>query len=180
MRSLIPLEQVSLPDSDRGVPAADCSCSGGGTMNRTLRTGEVAERAGVNAQTLRYYERRGLIATPQRSPGGHRAYPAETVPLIGVIKGAQRLGFTLDEIADLLATGQRTHPTPDLQQRARAKLSEIDQKLRDLTLIRNTLNEVITAHCDSLIACSCPDCPLPFAGLAQLPELAVRAEGDTT
>src|SRR2546429_200278 len=59
-----------------------------------LRTGEVAERAGVNVQTLRYYERRGLIAEPARSIGGHRTYPPDTVALIGVIKAAQRLGFT--------------------------------------------------------------------------------------
>ncbi|WP_088312792.1 MerR family transcriptional regulator [Kineosporia sp. R_H_3] len=136
-------------------------------MNRGLRTSEVAERAGVNVQTLRYYERRELITTPQRSPGGHRTYPAETVTLIGVIKAAQRLGFTLDEIADLLATGRRAHPTPDLQDRARAKLDEIDHKLRDLTLIRDTLNQVIAADCDSLTACSCHDCPLPFASLAE-------------
>jgi DNA-binding transcriptional MerR regulator len=84
-----------------------------------------------------------------------------------VIKAAQRLGFTLAEIADLLATGQRAHPTPDLQDRARAKLDEIDHKLSDLTLIRETLNQVIAADCDSLTACSCTDCPLPFAELAE-------------
>jgi DNA-binding transcriptional MerR regulator len=71
--------------------------------NRRLRTGEVAQRAGVNVQTLRYYERRGLIAAPARSPGGHRTYPSDTVTLVTVIKVAQRLGFTLDEVADLLA-----------------------------------------------------------------------------
>lgn len=132
-----------------------------------LRTGEVAEQAGVNVQTLRYYERRGLITSPQRTPGGHRAYPPDTVTLIGVIKAAQRLGFTLEEVADLLATGRRTHPATDLQDRARAKLGEIDQKLRDLTLIRDTLHQVIAADCDSLTACSCNDCPLPFAALAE-------------
>lgn len=68
---------------------------------RRLRTGEVAEQAGVNIQTLRYYERRGLIAEPARGPGGHRAYPSDTVTLIGVIRAAQRLGFTLDEVTEL-------------------------------------------------------------------------------
>ena len=62
--------------------------------NRRLRTGEVAQRAGVNVQALGYYERRGLIAAPARSPGGHRTYPSDTVT---VIKAAQRLGFTLDD-----------------------------------------------------------------------------------
>ncbi|NUW38543.1 MerR family transcriptional regulator [Nonomuraea rhodomycinica] len=66
-----------------------------------LRSGQAARQAGVNPQTLRHYERRGLIAEPARSPGGHRAYPPQTVTLLTVIKAAQRLGFTLDEVADL-------------------------------------------------------------------------------
>ena len=143
--------------------------------NRRLRTGEVAQRAGVNVQTLRYYERRGLIAAPARSPGGHRTYRSDTVTLVTVIKAAQRLGFTLDEVADLLDTGRKAHPPPDLQQRARTKRAEIEQKIHDLALIRDTLDQVITARCDSLTSCTCPDCPLPFADLADLADLA---EGD--
>ncbi|WP_327045713.1 MerR family transcriptional regulator [Microbispora sp. NBC_01189] len=90
-----------------------------------LRTGQVAEQAGVNVQTLRYYERRGLIAEPARSPGGHRSYPPETIALLTVIKAAQRLGFTLEEVAELLDTGRRGHPTPDLRARAQAKIVEV-------------------------------------------------------
>lgn len=59
-----------------------------------LRTGELAEAAGVNTQTLRYYERRGLLAEPRRSLGGHRLYPEQAVTVLRVIKAAQRLGFT--------------------------------------------------------------------------------------
>ncbi|MGW5263821.1 MerR family transcriptional regulator [Microbispora sp. NPDC004025] len=131
-----------------------------------LRSGQVAEQAGVNVQTLRYYERRGLIAEPARSPGGHRAYPPETVTLLTVIKAAQRLGFTLEEVAELLDTGRRGHPTPDLRARAQAKIAEVDAKIADLTTIRHALTQVVTAGCDSLTHCTCPDCPLPFAGLA--------------
>lgn len=138
--------------------------------NRRLRTGEVAERAGVNVQTLRYYERRGLITEPDRSPGGHRSYPADTVALLGIIKAAQRLGFTLDEVADLLDTGRSRHPTPDLQERARAKLVEVERRIHDLITIREALNGVISARCDSLTRCTCADCPLPFADLADNPE----------
>jgi DNA-binding transcriptional MerR regulator len=133
---------------------------------RRLRTGEVAERAGVNVQTLRYYERRGLIAEPERSPGGHRTYPPDTVTLLVVIKAAQRLGFTLDEVAELLDTGRRGHPTPDLRERAVAKLAEIERKIADLHTIRTALTQVIDARCDSLTRCTCADCPLPFAELA--------------
>ncbi|MEU6731347.1 MerR family transcriptional regulator [Nonomuraea wenchangensis] len=132
-----------------------------------LRSGQVAERAGVNPQTLRYYERRGLIAEPARSPGGHRAYPPDTVTLLTVIKAAQRLGFTLDEVAELLDTGRRGHPTPDLRSRAQAKIAEVDAKIADLTTIRTALGQVVSAGCDSLTHCTCPDCPLPFADLAR-------------
>lgn len=131
-----------------------------------LRSGQVAEQAGVNLQTLRYYERRGLIAEPRRSPGGHRAYPPETVALLTVIKTAQRLGFTLEEVAELIDTGRRGHPTPDLRARAQAKIAEVDTRIADLTTIRAALTQVVTASCDSLTHCTCPDCPMPFADLA--------------
>jgi len=127
-----------------------------------LRTGEVAERAGVNIQTLRYYERRGLLAEPVRSNGGHRLYPPDTVGLLQVIKAAQRLGFTLDEVADLIDAGRRRHPAPDLRQRALDKITEIDRRIADLSAIRATLADVADARCDSLTDCTCPDCPIPF------------------
>ncbi|GAA0904213.1 Hg(II)-responsive transcriptional regulator [Virgisporangium ochraceum] len=127
-----------------------------------LRTGEVAERAGVNIQTLRYYERRGLLAAPVRSIGGHRLYPPDTVALLNVIKAAQRLGFTLDEVADLLDAGRRRHPTRDLRERATRKIDEIDRKIADLTAIRAALTEVAEARCESLAHCTCVDCPVPF------------------
>ncbi|MBQ1026816.1 MerR family transcriptional regulator [Micromonospora sp. C95] len=135
-----------------------------------LRSGQLANAAGINLQTLRYYERRGLLASPQRSPGGHRLYPSDTVTLLRVIKTAQRLGFTLNEVADLLAAGRHQHsgqPDGGLQARAREKLVEVEQKLSDLTVIRDTLRAAISAGCDDLVACagsSC--CPLPFAELA--------------
>ena len=136
-----------------------------------LRTGEVAEQAGVNIQTLRYYERRGLLAEPHRSNGGHRLYPPDTVALLNVIKAAQRLGFTLDEVADLLAAGRGRHPTPDLRERALGKIAEIDQRIADLTAIRTTLAEVVDARCDSLTNCTCADCPIPYLtiGAAERP-----------
>lgn len=130
-------------------------------MSPGLRTGEVAERAGVNIQTLRYYERRGLLAEPARSLGGHRLYPPGTVTLLTVIKAAQRLGFTLDEVADLLATGRGRHPAPGLRQRALDKITEIDARIADLTTVRATLTRVADADCDSLTDCTCADCPIP-------------------
>lgn len=133
-----------------------------------LRTGEVAERAGVNVQTLRYYERRGLLTEPVRTNGGHRVYPPDTVALLNVIKAAQRLGFTLDEVADLLDTGRRRHPAPDLRQRAVDKITEIDQRIADLSTIRATLTQLVEARCDSLTNCTCADCPIPFLTIGRL------------
>lgn len=136
-----------------------------------LRSGELAAAAGVNVQTLRYYERRGLLAEPTRSLGGHRFYPPEAVTLLGVIKAAQRLGFTLDEVAELLDTGRRRHVSGALQQRAVAKVAEIDRKITHLNAIRDALGEVIAAQCDSLTDCSCAGCPLPFVELTDLSSL---------
>ncbi|MER7274068.1 MerR family transcriptional regulator [Dactylosporangium sp. NPDC000244] len=135
-----------------------------------LRSGEVAGQAGVNIQTLRYYERRGLLAPPDRSLGGHRLYPPGTVALLQVIKAAQRLGFTLDEVAELLDTGRR-HPTPDLRQRAIDKIAEVDAKIADLTAIRTALTEVVDARCDSLTNCTCADCPMPMLTIGTRPDL---------
>lgn len=135
-------------------------------MTDLLRSGTVAERVGVNLQTLRYYERRGLLDKPIRSSGGHRLYDEGAVATLRVIKSAQRLGFTLDEVAELLDTGRHGHPTPDLQSRAVAKIAEIDQKLADLTTIRAGLEQIVSARCDNLTGCTCTDCPIPYADLA--------------
>ncbi|MCP2341567.1 MerR family transcriptional regulator [Actinomadura rupiterrae] len=134
-----------------------------------LRSGQVAAAAGVNLQTLRYYERRGLLAEPPRSPGGHRLYPPEAVTVLRMIKTAQRLGFTLEEVADLLDAGSHRHRRPDagLRERARTKLAEVEQRMTDLETIRGTLRQAIDAGCDDLLACADqPCCPLPFAELA--------------
>jgi MerR family mercuric resistance operon transcriptional regulator len=140
-----------------------------------LRSGEVAAAAGVNLQTLRYYERRGLLAAPDRTPGGHRLYPAEAVTVLKVIKAAQRLGFTLDEVAGLLDAGRHRHhrrgPTGSadagLQARARAKLVQVEARIADLTVIAGTLRAAVGAGCDDLIACADePCCPIPFATIA--------------
>ncbi|MQY26077.1 MerR family transcriptional regulator [Nocardia aurantia] len=132
----------------------------------SLRSGELAAAAGVNPQTLRYYERLGLLAEPDRSLGGHRLYPEQAVTVLRVIKAAQRLGFTLDEVAGLLAGtryGHRRRPDTGLRVRAGAKLAEVDAKLAELTAVRDTLRAALAAGCDDLIECSeNPCCPVPF------------------
>jgi MerR family mercuric resistance operon transcriptional regulator len=127
-----------------------------------LRTGELAERAGVNVQTLRYYERRGLLTAPARRPSGQRRYPEATLDRLRTIKAVQRLGFTLTEIEELLALSEHRHGTGELHRRAQAKLAEIDAKIDHLTQVRQALLAVLDADCDSLTNCSCGlGTPLP-------------------
>jgi MerR family transcriptional regulator, mercuric resistance operon regulatory protein len=129
-----------------------------------LRSSQVAAAAGVNPQTLRYYERRGLLAEPDRSLGGHRRYPEETVTQLKMIKAGQRLGFTHDEIAELLEAGRHRRRNPVLRARARGKLAEVQAKIADLQTIAGTLGAALDAGCDDLVACARePDCPIPFA-----------------
>ena len=100
------------------------------TATGALRRGELADAAGVNLQTLRYYERRGLLAEPQRSPGGHRLYPPDSLTVLRVIKTAQRLGFTFDEVAELVEVGRHRYGRAEagLQARAAAKLAEVETR----------------------------------------------------
>jgi MerR family transcriptional regulator, mercuric resistance operon regulatory protein len=139
------------------------------TESTGLRSGDVARAAGVNQQTLRYYERRGLLAEPLRTPGGHRVYPAGTVTLLRAIKAAQRLGFTLDEVADLLDVGarRRARGRAGLLGQAKTKLAEVESRIEDLQVIRTALQDAIDAGCDDLVECADSNsCPLPFVELA--------------
>jgi DNA-binding transcriptional MerR regulator len=133
-----------------------------------LRSGQVAAAAGVNRQTLRYYERRGLLEAPGRTLGGHRVYPEETVTVLRVIKAAQRLGFTLEEVAGLLETGRhRRGPDAGMRHHAAAKLAEVRAKIADLTVVAETLQAALEAGWEDLADCAGqPGCPLPFADLA--------------
>lgn len=145
-----------------------------GASSLGLRRGQVAAAADVNIETLRYYERRGLLADPERSPGGHRLYPPEAVTVLRVIKAAQRLGFTLDEVADLLELGRHRHGKrvdAGLQRRARAKLVEVDERIADLVAIRANLRAALDAGCDDLVACATAECcPIPFAAITIHPD----------
>jgi DNA-binding transcriptional MerR regulator len=139
-----------------------------------LRRGQVAAAAGLNIETLRYYERRGLLAAPDRSPGGHRLYPPETITVLRVIKAGQRLGFTLEEVADLLELGRHRHGKrvdAGLQQRAVTKLVEVEERIADLTAIRENLAAALDAGCDDLVACAGSQCcPIPFEALTLHPD----------
>ena len=98
-------------------------------------------------------------------------YPAEAVTVLRVIKAAQRLGFTLDEVADLLDAGRHRHgrrADAGLRSRAQAKLAEVEAKIADLQIIAGTLRAALDAGCDDLVACASEACcPIPFAIIAQ-------------
>ncbi len=122
-----------------------------------LTTGQVAKAVGVNIQTLRFYEREGIIAAPQRSRSGYRQYPEETVRIISFIKRAQVLGFTLKEAKELLKL--RAAPKKNrLRARgaATAKIRDIDARIDDLTAIRDALAALVSACTHSRKALTCP------------------------
>ena len=132
-------------------------------MNDGLQIGEVAKRAGVSIDTLRYYEKVKLLPRAGRSTGGFRLFSAEHVERVQFIKQAQELGFSLDEIRDLLATGgtEECRKVRDLLKR---KLAEMDERLKSMKEFRTVLARHLSAcetelkkHRDS--AC-CPVLPL--------------------
>ena len=136
-------------------------------MSDALRIGDVARKAGVNIQTLRYYERRGLVVAGYRRHSGQREFDEADVRKVKVIKAAQRLGFTLAEIQEMFELSAHRRGTGELHDRAQAKISEIDARIARLQAMRSDLNAVVAAECDSLTDCSCGlGCPLPFVELS--------------
>ena len=122
-----------------------------------LTIGEVAKRAAVHIETLRYYERQGLVARPPRSRSNYRLYPEETVPRIQFIKRAQQLGFSLKEIRELLAL--RATPQiqcADVRERALAKIREIEHKVRTLQAMHTALTRLVAACAGQGHIADCP------------------------
>ncbi len=108
-----------------------------------MRISELAGRAGVNVQTVRYYERRGLLDDPRGRGSGYRAYTDATLDRLRFIRRAQELGFTLSEIDELLALRvDRGATAADVKARAESKIVEIEGKLRDLERIRHALTHL--------------------------------------
>jgi DNA-binding transcriptional MerR regulator len=106
----------------------------------TLRIGEVAAATGMSVEALRFYERRGLLGRPARTASGYRAYDASVVERLAFIKRAQAIGFSLDEIAEILEMrGRGEAPCLEVRQAARRKLAELDARLRELRRYRNEL-----------------------------------------
>lgn len=114
-----------------------------------LRIGEVAHAAGVNVQTVRYYERQGLLPVPHRAPSGYRLYGAQTVHTLRAIKRSQALGFTLRDIRQLMAIRSRRRSVSSVREMVVGKVREIDAKIRDLRTMRRSLRDVAErCECD--------------------------------
>jgi len=115
-------------------------------MRIDLKIGEVAKLAGVGVETVRYYEKRGLIEEPPRSYSGYRMYPESTPRKIRFIKRAQELGFTLKEIAQLLTMmNDDRSGCQNIQDLALEKITDIEGKIQHLQRLKKTLTELVEA-----------------------------------
>ena len=105
--------------------------------------GELAKQANVNIETIRYYERRGLISEPPRNKSGHRQYSHEAVKRTDFIKKCQTLGFSLKEIEEILELRVTSESTcADMKSRVTEKLTDVDRKMNELALIRDALSRL--------------------------------------
>ena len=113
-----------------------------------LTISRLARLGGVNLETIRYYEREGLLQKPPRTPAGYRMFPSDTAQRVRFIKRAQELGFSLSEIRELLEL--RIKPGTkrgDIRARAEAKIADIEQKIQTLEAMKNVLRKM-TERCD--------------------------------
>jgi MerR family mercuric resistance operon transcriptional regulator len=123
---------------------------------KALTIGRLAKEAGVNLETVRYYERRGLLPRPPRSESGYRLFPDETAGRLRFIRRAQELGFSLAEIRELLSLRvSRTAKRTDVRRRAEAKIADIDAKIRSLESMKKTLRNLtrVCTGCGPIAEC---------------------------
>lgn len=121
-----------------------------------LSIGELSRRTGVNVETLRYYERIGLLAPPPRTAGGHRLYPARQLKRLTFIRRSRELGFSLDDIRNLLGLVEGGYTCGQIQEAALSHLRNIRRKLADLRRMEETLAET-AERCRGGTA---PECPI--------------------
>jgi MerR family mercuric resistance operon transcriptional regulator len=108
-------------------------------MNLTI--GKLASQANVTIETIRYYQRKGLLVEPNKPATGYRQYPSEAISRLRFIKRAQQSGFSLKEIMELLSLD--SEHCQDVQNMAEQKLQQIDEQLKDLTALRNVLDRLV-------------------------------------
>lgn len=121
----------------------------------TLTIGVLAESAGVNVETIRFYQRKGLMQEPDRPLGGIRRYGEPDLARVRFIKSAQRLGFSLDEVADLLKLESGSHCT-EAREQAERKLADVRARLGDLRRIESALQGLVERCCAASGPVQCP------------------------
>ena len=125
------------------------------TSTGSLSIGALADAAGVNLETIRFYQRKGLMQAPDRPVGGIRRYGEPDRARVRFIKSAQRLGFSLDEIGDLLKLEDGSHCT-EAREQAERKLADVRAKLADLHRIEAVLEDLVQRCCAALGQVRCP------------------------
>ena len=123
-------------------------------MTSELTIGKLADSAGVNIETIRYYQRRGLLVEPDKPLGGYRRYPAAMAKRVRFIKRAQALGFTLEEVIGLLKLDEAC-ACAETRELAARKLTLIEEKLKNLVAMRKALSVLLSA-CDAGNGKACP------------------------
>lgn len=122
-----------------------------------MTIGQVARQAGVGVETVRFYERQGLLEAPPRRASGYRQYAQEVVARLQFIKRAKDLGFSLKEISELLSLRVDPETTcSEVKARAEAKIADIDAKLRDLRRMKAALAQLVAACSGSGPTSHCP------------------------
>jgi len=125
---------------------------------KSLTIGRLAKEAGVNLETVRFYERRGLLPRPPRSSSGYRLFPADAARRLRFIRRAQELGFSLNEIGELLSLRvSRRTTSAAIRARAETKIADIQEKIGSLESMKKTLQK-LTRVCDGCAPLS--DCPI--------------------
>lgn len=122
-----------------------------------LTIGQLARQAGVGVETVRFYERQGLLQEPARKGSGYRQYDEEVIERLLFIRAAKELGFTLNEIKELLSL--RLDPASscaDVKQRAEAKIADIDNKLRTLRKMKQALIQLTKSCSGEAPTTECP------------------------
>jgi DNA-binding transcriptional MerR regulator len=128
------------------------------TVTTGLRVGELAEQVGVSTDTVRYYERVGLLPPPARTAAGYRLYTEQAVDRMRFIQGAQRLGLTLTDVADLLSVRDTgVCPCEPAEQLLRRRLADLDAQMARLAALRTEMAAMIDALPSA-------DCPPPTPG----------------
>lgn len=128
--------------------------------SQPLTIGRLAKNANVTIETIRYYQRKGLLTEPDKPTTGYRQYPTEAIARIKFIKSAQQAGFTLKEIAELLALDNQH--CDEVRQLAEQKHQQIQEQIKNLQLLCNSLEHLIegcldtgsTGHCALIAAFS--------------------------